>query len=136
MRSPDLPGPPPADGPVLLVDLTRWRTADLALVNLLARVCLQARRLGARVVVVPGDSGLPGLLELVGLAGIVPTAGSEPAGQAEPLEQAGVEEVVDMCDAAVAQLEDLQRPRQQRAAVARLVLGEGRGAVELDGEQP
>ncbi len=132
------PGPPPADDvPLVLVDLTAWRTADLALVDLLARVCLQARRLGARVVVVPGGTGLRGLLELTGLAGIVPLAASELGGQAEPLEQAGVEEVVDVCDAPVPQLEDLQGPRPQRPpGAAGLVLGEGRRAVELDREQP
>ena len=132
------PGPPPADDvPLLIIDLTRWRTADLALVDLLARVCLQARRLGARVVVVPGRTGLPGLLELSGLAGIVPLAASELGGQAEPLEQAGVEEVMDVCNSPVPQLEDLQGPRQQRpSGAARLVLGEGRRPVELDREQP
>jgi hypothetical protein len=132
------PGPPPGDDVALvLVDLTRWRTADLALVDLLARVCLQARRLGARVVVVPGRTGLAGLLELTGLAAIVPLARSELRGQAEPLEQASVEEVVDVCDAPVPQLEDLQGPRLQRpSGAARLVLGEGGRAVELDREQP
>ena len=132
------PGPPPADDvPLVLVDLTGWRTADLALVDLLARVCVQARRLGAHVVVVPGRTGLPGLLELTGLAGIVPLAASELGGQAEPLEQAGVEEVMDVCDAPVPQLEDLQGPRLQRpSGAAGLVLGEGGRAVELDGEQP
>jgi hypothetical protein len=121
----------------VLVDLTRWRTADLALVDVLARVCLQARRLGAGVVVVPGGTGLPGLLELTGLAGIVPLAVSELCGQAEPLEQAGVEEVVDVCDAPVPELEDLQGPGLQGPpGAARLVLGEGRRAVELDREQP
>ena len=131
-------GPPPADDVALvLVDLTRWRTADLALVDLLARLCLQARRLGARVVVVPGASGLRGLLELTGLAAIVPLATSELGGQAEPLEQAGVEEVVDVCDPPVPQLEDLQGPRlQPPPAAARLVLGKGRRAVELDREEP
>jgi hypothetical protein len=136
------PDPPPesspGDGvPLVLVDLTRWRIADLALVDLLARVCLLARRLGARVAVVPGGTGLPGLLELTGFAGIVPLVASELGGQAEPLEQAGVEEVVDVCDPPVPQLEDLQGPRLQRPPdAARLVLGEGRRAVELDGEQP
>ena len=137
MPSRGLPGPPPLDAsPLLRVDLTRWRTADLALVDLLARICLQARRLGARVVVVPGDSGLGGLLELTGLAGIVPLAGSDPGGQAEPLEQAGVEEVVDVRDPSVAQLENLQGPGlEPSAGAAGLVLGESRRAVELDGEQ-
>ena len=131
-------GPPPAhDVPLVLVDLTRWRTADLALVDLVARLCLQARRLGARVVVIPGRTELLSLLELTGLAGIVPLAASELGGQAEPLEQAGVEEVMDVCDAPVPQLEDLQGPRQQGpSGAARLVLGEGRRPVELDREQP
>jgi hypothetical protein len=137
MPSRGLPGPPPPDAaPLLRVDLTRWRTADLALVDLLARICLQARRLGARVVVLPGDSGLGDLLELTGLAGIVPLAGSDPGGQAEPLEQAGVEEVVDVRDPSVAQFEDLQGPGlEPSAGAAGLVLGESRRAVELDGEQ-
>ena len=138
------PPPVPPDGslaadcvPLLLVDLTGWRTADLALVDLLARVCLQARRLGARVVVVPGGTGLPGLLELAGLAGVVPLAASELCGQAEPLEQTGVEDVMNVRDVPVADLEDLQGPRLQRPpGGAWLVLGEGRGAVELDREQP
>jgi hypothetical protein len=137
MPRPVLPGSPPADGvPVLRVDLTRWRTADLALVDLLARVCLQARRLGAGVVVLPGGTGLGALLEITGLTGIVPLAGSEPGGQAETLEQAGVEEVVHVRDPSLAQLDDLQGPGLEAAAgAAGLVLGEGRRAVELDGEQ-
>jgi hypothetical protein len=137
MPRPALPGRPPAGGvPVVRVDLTRWSTADLALVDLLARVCLQAGRLGARVVVLPGGTGLEALLEITGLAGIVPLARSEPGGQAETLEQAGVEEVVYVRDPAVAQLEDLQRPGLQTAVgAAGLVLGEGRRTVELDGEQ-
>jgi hypothetical protein len=132
------PGRPPADAvSLLVVDLTGWRTADLALVDLLARVSLQARRLGARVVVVPGDSGLQGLLELTGLAAAVPLARSELGGQAEPFEQTGVEEVVDVDDAPVAELEDLQGPGLQGSSgAAGLVLGEGRRAVELEGEQP
>jgi hypothetical protein len=132
-----LPGAPPAGGaPVLRVDLTGWRTADLALVDLLARLCLQARRLGARVVVLPGGTGLGALLEITGLAGIVPLAESEPGGQAETLEQAGVEEVVDVGDPSVAQLEDLQGPGvEPPIGTAGLVLGEGRRAVELEGEQ-
>jgi hypothetical protein len=121
----------------VLVDLSRWRTADLALVDLLARVCLQARRLGAGVVVAPGGSGLAALLELTGLAGVVPLGPSEPGRQAEALEQPGVEEVVHVGDPPVAHLEDLQGPGLEAAPrAAGLVLGEGRRAVELDGEQP
>jgi hypothetical protein len=137
MPRPALPGRPPAGGvPVVRVDLTQWRTADLALVDLLARVCLQAGRVGARVVVLPGATGLEALLEITGLAGVVPLACSQPGGQAETLEQAGVEEMVDVRDPAVAQLEDLQGPGLETATgAAGLVLGEGRRAVELDGEQ-
>jgi hypothetical protein len=137
MPRPLQPAPPPAGVPVLRVDLTRWRTADLALVDLVVRLCLQARRLGARVVVDPGASGLPDLLELTGLSAVVPLAASELSGQAEPHEQAGVEEVVDVRDPPVADLEDLQGPRQQGPPrAAGLVLGEGRGPVEVDREQP
>ena len=146
MPSPDVPGsptgsppgPPTGGGvPLVLVDLTRWRIADLALVDLLSRMCLQARRLGARVAVVPGETGLAALLDLTGLAAIVRLAPSELGGQAEPLEQAGVEEVVDVHDASVPQLEDLQGPRLQRPpGAARFVLGEGGRAVELEREQP
>ena len=108
MARPVRPPPPPAGGvPVLRVDLTGWRAADLALVDLLARICLQARRLGARVVVVPGGTGLGALLELAGLSGIVPLACFEPGGQAETFEQAGVEEVVDVRDPPVLDFEDL-----------------------------
>ena len=108
MARPVPPGPPPAgSGPVLRVDLTRWRVADLALVDLLARICLQAWRLGARVVVIPGGTGLGALLELTGLSAIVPLASFEPGGQAETFEQAGVEEVVDVRDPPVLDLEDL-----------------------------
>ena len=137
MPSHALPGSPRKDGvPLLRIDLTGWRTADLALVDLLARLCLQARRLGARVVVVPGGTGLGALLDLTGLAGIVPLAGSEPGGQAETLEQAGVEKVMDVRDPALAQLEDLQGPGLEAGPRgAGLVLGEGGRAVELDGEQ-
>ena len=126
MPSPALPGSPRDDGvPLLRIDLTRWRTADLALVDLLARVCLQAGRLGARVVVVPGGTGLGALLELTGLAGIVPLARSGPGRQTETLEQARVEEVMDVRDPAAAQLEDLDAPRRQPPAGTGLVLGEG-----------
>ncbi len=94
--------------PTVVVDVGRCHSADLALVDVLARTALQARRLGARVVVVGARPRLAGLLELTGLAAVLAAAGSEPGGQAEPLEQAGVEEVVDVGHPPVADLEHLQ----------------------------
>lgn len=96
--------PPPA----VVVDVTHCRSADLALVDMLARTALQAGRLGARVVVIGAGPSLIGLLQLTGLAGVVALDASESGGQAEPLEQAGVEEVVDVGHPPVADLEHLQ----------------------------
>ena len=126
--------PPAAGHPLVVVDLTGCRWVDLALVDVLARVCLHARRAGARPVVVP-DAGralaLAALLDLAGLTGVVPL--SEPGRQAEPLEEARVEEVVDVCDPVIAQLEHLQAPRLVPPAVgAGLVVGEAGRAVEVE----
>ena len=136
-------GPPEPAGHVVVVDLSGCGWVDLALVDLLARVCLQGRRRGARVVVVPDArraAALAALLELTGLAGAVPLARpapSEPRRETEPLEEPGVEEVVDVCDPAVAQLEHLQAPGLVAGAGrAGLVLGEPGRAVEVDGQQP
>jgi hypothetical protein len=134
-------GPPDPAGQVVVVDLSGCRWADLALVDLLARVCLGARRRGARVVVVPAAdraAALAALLDLTGLAGVVPlAASSEPRRQTEPLEEARVEEVVDVCDPAVAQLEHLQAPGLVAGpGRAGLVLGEPGRAVEVDRQQP
>ncbi len=127
--------PPVADDPVVVVDLTGCRSVDLALVGVLARVCLQARRAGARPVVVAEAGracGLAALLDLVGLTGVVPL--SEPGRQAEPLEEARVEEVVDVRDPVLAQLEHLQAPRLVPPAIgAGLVVGEAGRAVEVEG---
>ena len=139
-------GPPsparsaPAAGDVV-VDLTGCRWADLALVDLLARVCLQARRAGARAVVVPDArraAALAALLDLAGLAGVVPLSEprSEPRRQAEPLEEPGVEEVVDVGDPPLADLQHLQGPRLVAPVGGGLVLGEPGRPVELDGQQP
>ncbi len=94
--------------PTVVVDVGRCGSADLALVDALARTALQARRRGARVVLVGAGPRLAGLLELAGLAGVLTPAGSQRGGQAEALEQPGVEEVVDVCDPPVADLEHLQ----------------------------
>ncbi len=126
--------PPVAGHPVVVVDLTGCRRVDLALVDVLARVCLEARRAGARAVVVPAAGracALAALLDLAGLTGVVPL--SEPGRQAEPLEEACVEEVVDVRDPAVAQLEHLQAPRLVAPAVGTgLVVGEAGRAVEVE----
>ena len=129
------------DRPVVVVDLTGWRRADLGVVDLVARVALQARRRDARVeVVVPGHE-LTGLLELAGLGAVVllrrRAPASDPRRHAEALEEPGVEEVVDVGDAPAPQLEDLQGPRLVGAVgPAGLVLGEGGTPVERQGQEP
>lgn len=94
---------------------------DLAVLDVLARVVLAARRAGAGRLVVrergtsgpgggPGDGpGLAGLAALCGLAGAVGPAGAggpvdpgssaEAGGQPEPVEQVAAEEVVQVPDA-------------------------------------
>jgi hypothetical protein len=134
-------GPPGVTRGHVVVDLTGCGWVDLALVDLLTRVCLQARRAGARVVVVPDArhaAALAALLELVGLARVVPLSEprSEPRGQAEALEEPGVEEVVDVADPPVADLEHLQAPRLVTAVGGGLVVGEAGRPVEVDGEEP
>lgn len=136
--------PGDAGRPEVVVDLTGCRWADLALVDLLARIRLAAHRRGAAVVVVPGNPALPGLLELLGLRGVVALrpaqrqpAGSEPGGQAEALEEPRIEEMVDVGDFAVAQFEHLDRPgREPLAGPGGLVLGEAGRPVDVEGQQP
>jgi hypothetical protein len=72
------------------------RRPDLALVDLLARAQLGARRLGRSVVLRDPSPALRDLLDLVGLADVVQVAGSalEAGGQAEGGEQLGVQEVL------------------------------------------
>ena len=106
--------------PLVVLDVSGC-SADLALVDVVLRVVLQARRLGADVAVRGMSAPLAGLLRYTGLDGAlgglvdpgVDRAGSELGGQPEPGEEAGVEEVVDVLDAPVTQLEDLDAPRQQ-----------------------
>ncbi len=109
--------------PLVVLDVSGCR-ADLALVDVVLRVVLQARRLGADVTV-QGLSPLHGLLRCTGLDGALDGVLSELGGQPEPLEQPGVEEVMDVGDLPVTQLEHLDRPGQEPPVAGRLVLGEG-----------
>lgn len=72
--------------------------ADLDLVDALARLQLEARRLHCEIVIQPVGDDLLGLLNLVGLDQALPV---EVRGEPETLEQGGVEEVVDVVDPTV-----------------------------------
>jgi hypothetical protein len=78
--------------PDLVVDASR---CDLALVERLARLQLEARRRGASARLRDVPPQLHGLLELVGLAA---TLCGEPLREPEPREEVGVEEVVQPAD--------------------------------------
>lgn len=105
---------------------------DLAVVDALAQLRLAARLHGRRLRLREGDvARVRGLLALTGLeevlrerSGVVEHG--QVGGQPEACEQRRVEEVVDVGDAAVDQLEDLQRPGQPAARGVDAVLREGR----------
>jgi hypothetical protein len=102
--------------PLVVLDVSGC-SADLALVDVVLRVVLQARRLGADVAVRGMSPPLAGLLRYTGLdaalEGGADGGDSELGRQPEAREQARVEEVVDVVDAPVAQFEHLDRPRQE-----------------------
>jgi hypothetical protein len=112
------------NAPLVVVDVTRCR-ADLALIDVLMRVVLVSRRLGARVEVVGLGPPLRHLLALTGLDGALDAVISELGGQPEALEEPGVEEVVDVGDLPVTQLDHLDGPGQEPTLGPGLVLGEG-----------
>ncbi len=98
--------------PLVVLDVSGCRP-DLALVDVVLRVVLQARRLGADVTVCGMSAPLAGLLRYTGLDAALDGVVSELGGHPEAREQARVEEVVDVVDAPVAQFEHLDRPRQK-----------------------
>lgn len=106
--------------------------ADLRAVDALARLALAARRSGCALRVRTGPP-LAGLLALTGLAQAL---GVEVDGQPEADEDVVAEEVVQVGDAAVAQLEHLDRPGVQPAGRVGLVLGEAGLPVDLERLQP
>jgi hypothetical protein len=73
------------------------RRADLALVDTLLRLQLQARRRGARVVLRGASEQLRELLAFAGLAGLLGVE-VEPRRQPELSEELGKDEVVQPCD--------------------------------------
>jgi hypothetical protein len=85
------------DGTVRVVGRFNARTADLAMVDTLARLQLVARRCGCLIRLRDVPEGLRELLELAGLAGVL---GLETRREAELGEEGGVEEVVQPRDPA------------------------------------
>ena len=101
---------------LVVCDVAEVTDPDCATVDALARMQLTARRLGRRAPVAwRCRTSCTTLLALAGLCDVVGLCGGyavEPRGQAEQREEPlGVEEERDPADAAVADLEDLQRPR-------------------------
>lgn len=88
-------------------EIASWRLpdtdeADLATVDALARLQLEARRMGCTISVHGVSRILGGLIRLAGLVDVlVGDSVVEVGGESEDLEQAGVEEVVVADDPAV-----------------------------------
>ena len=76
--------------------LARWGPADMALADNLARLQLEARRVGCSIELRQPGPDVVELLDLVGLRNVVPDNGSvvEVCGKPERGEERGVEEVV------------------------------------------
>ena len=76
--------------------LARWGPTDLAMADNLARLQLEARRVGCSIELRQAGPDVVELLDLVGLREAVPDRGSvvEVCGKAEGREERGVEEVV------------------------------------------
>ena len=105
------PGIVHGDATLILCDLARLASADMATVDALARLALRARRMGCAVNLRDPSTEL---LELLGLAGLgevlpcAPASGVEVIGQPEEREEPlGVEKERDAGDPAVTQLEHL-----------------------------
>jgi hypothetical protein len=116
------------------VEVLRWplrvrAPIDLEAVDRLARLQLQAQRLGGRVVVREVAPVLRDLLALVGLLGQV---GGEPEGR----EQRGIDEVVMAHDPVAVDVEDLDGPRRVPTFGIDLVGPERRRPVGGRGEEP
>jgi hypothetical protein len=109
--------------PVVLVCSVPADT-DLAALEIVLRLQLTAKRLGARLVVRGGQE----LLHLTGL--------SEVLGQPEAREKGGVQEVVDMRDPPGGDLHDLNGPGRVAALGIDAVLPEAGAAVDGDRHQP
>jgi hypothetical protein len=86
------------DGTEVVVGRLDACTPDLGLVDVLARMQLEARRRGWRLRLRDASPQLVGLLELVGLASLSALEPLEPRRQPELGEQLGEEEVVQPGD--------------------------------------
>ena len=81
----------------VVVDVAAVGASDLCLVDALARLALACCRAGAQVRL---RNASDDLVRLIDLAGLTEVLSVERRGQAEAREQRGVEEVVDVRDAA------------------------------------
>ncbi len=114
----------------------RGPRVDLGTLDGLARLELAVRRAGARLELVGDAADLRALLVLTGLADVLAGgSGLEHQRQPEDAEVVGADEVGDAGDAAVADLEQVDRPRHARPVGSGLVLGEPAGPVGLDRQQ-
>ena len=97
---------------MILFEIGHITHPDLGTVDTLARLQLEAGRLGSSICLHHASPTLRALLDLVGLGGVLPSwAGSALGleGQAEERKQpVGVEEEVEPSDQTVRDLEDLQ----------------------------
>src|SRR4051812_42984564 len=115
----------------IFCDLGELAEADAETVDALARLQLAVRRRGFELRLLRAPTELVCLLELTGLSEVLRI---EPGRETEEREDAvGVEEEGQLDDAAVGDLEHLQRPGVVAApALAGLVLTEGGRAVRRD----
>jgi hypothetical protein len=89
----------------VVVELVAPRAPDIATLDALARLALEARRLGFELRVLEAPRELGQLVDLAGLGGAL---GARPLGHAEQREQAlGVEEERHLGDEAATRLDDL-----------------------------
>jgi hypothetical protein len=114
----------------------RGPRVDLGTLDGLARLELAVHRAGARLELVGAATDLRALLLLTGLADVLAGGSAlEHERQPEDAEVVGADEVGDAADAAVADLEQVDRPRHARPVGPGLVLGEPAGPVGLDRQQ-
>lgn len=128
----------PGGDRLILCDVSAVAHPDLAIVALLARLQLTARRLGRGILLHRAQPRLVEMILFSGLGGVLPLSSGLPSGltlepgwEAEQREQpVHVEEVVDPLDPAVGDLQHDQCP-----GAGRPVLPEGRVSIGDGGDE-